>query len=93
MRNNSHYSDLTVPVTDRHLRLLNTSVQWWKVDVIEGFDLTAADIVFSEMMVKEDSVAYLTNSICEGQTIHLGSPSASPVPPSFCNKQDLPQTS
>ena len=72
MRNNSHYEDLTVPTTDRHLRLVNTAVQWWKVDVIEGFDLTAANIVFSEMMVKEDSQAHLTNSICEGQTIHLG---------------------
>ena len=72
MRNNSHYTDLTVPTTDRHLRLLNTAVQWWKVDVIEGFDLTASEIVFSEMMVKEDSAAHLNNSICEGQTIHLG---------------------
>jgi hypothetical protein len=72
MRNNSHYTDLIVPVSDRHLHLLNTSVQWWKVDVIEGFNLTAADLVFSEMMVKQDSEAHLTNSICEGQTIHLG---------------------
>lgn len=72
MQNDSHYDDLTVPVADRHLRLLNTSVTWWKVDVIEGYDLTADSIIFSEMMVKEDSRALLTNSICEGQTIHLG---------------------
>jgi len=72
MQNDSHYDDLTVPIADRHLRLLNTSVTWWKVDVIEGYDLTADSIIFSEMMVKEDSRALLTNSICEGQTIHLG---------------------
>ena len=72
MRNNSHYTDLTVPVADRHLHLLNTSVLWWKVDVIEGFDLTADDIIFSEMMVKQNSEARLSNSVCEGQTIHLG---------------------
>jgi len=72
MQNDSHYDDLTVPIGDRHLRLLNTSVTWWKVDVIEGYDLTADSIIFSEMMVKEDSRALLTNSICEGQTIHLG---------------------
>jgi hypothetical protein len=72
MQNDSHYDDITVPIGDRHLRLLNTSVTWWKVDVIEGYDLTADSIIFSEMMVKEDSRALLTNSICEGQTIHLG---------------------
>jgi hypothetical protein len=72
MQNDSYYDDLTVPVADRHLRLLNTSVTWWKVDVIEGYDLTADSIIFSEMMVKENSRAHLTNSVCEGQTIHLG---------------------
>ncbi|UCG08710.1 MAG: hypothetical protein JSV83_08690 [Desulfobacterales bacterium] len=72
MQNNSYYDDLTIPVADRYLRLLSTSVEWWKVDVIEGFDLTADSIIFSEMMVKDDSRALLTNSICEGQTIHLG---------------------
>jgi hypothetical protein len=72
MQNDSFYDDLTVPVADRHLRLLNTAVTWWKVDVIEGYDLTADSIIFSEMMVKDDSRALLTNSICEGQTIHLG---------------------
>jgi hypothetical protein len=45
---------------------------WWKVDVVEGYDLTADSIIFSEMMVKENSRAHLTHSICEGQTIHLG---------------------
>ncbi|MBW2480729.1 MAG: hypothetical protein JRF38_12125 [Deltaproteobacteria bacterium] len=72
MQNDAYYSDLTVPVADRHLRLMNTSVTWWKVDVIEGHELTADSIIFSEMMVKDDSRALLTNSICEGQTIHLG---------------------
>jgi hypothetical protein len=72
MQNDSYYDDLTVPIADRLLRLLNTSVTWWKVDVIEGYDLTADSIIFSEMMVKDDSRALLTNSICEGQTIHLG---------------------
>ncbi len=72
MQNNAYYNDLTFPISDRHLRLLNTSVTWWKVDVIEGHALTADSIIFSEMMVKENSRALLSNSICEGQTIHLG---------------------
>jgi hypothetical protein len=70
MQNDSYYDDLTVPVADRHLRLMNTAVTWWKVDVIEGHELTADAVIFSEMMVKENSRALLTNSICEG--IHLG---------------------
>jgi hypothetical protein len=72
MRNNSHYDDLIIPVSDRNLHLVNTSVMWWKVDVVEGYGLTADSIIFSEMMVKENSRAHLSRSVCEGQTIHLG---------------------
>jgi hypothetical protein len=72
MRNRSHYDDLTIPVTDRKLRLVNTSVDWWKIDIIESCELRADSLVFSEMMLKESAVGYITNSICEGQTIHLG---------------------
>jgi hypothetical protein len=72
MRNNSHYDDLIIPGSDRNLHLVNTSVMWWKVDVVEGCDLTADSIIFSEMMVRENSRAHLTRSVCEGQTIHLG---------------------
>lgn len=72
MRNRSHYDDLTVPVSDRNLRLVNTSVEWWKVDIIESCELHADSLVFSEMMLKESAVGYISNSICEGQTIHLG---------------------
>lgn len=72
LQNNSHYDDTTVPIADRNLRLINSDVQWWKVDVIEGYDLTADNIIFSEMMVKNTSSVHLTNSICEGQTIHMG---------------------
>ena len=72
MKNRSHYDDLTVPVPDRKLRLVNTKVDWWKIDIIESCELHADSLVFSEMMLKESAVGYITNSICEGQTIHLG---------------------
>lgn len=72
MRNNSYYQDETIPVKDRHFRLINTSVKWWKVDVVDNFYLNADSIIFSEMVLKDNGKAYLTNSICEGQTIHLG---------------------
>ncbi len=71
-RNGSFCDDTTVPVADRTLRLVRTRVQWWKVDVMDGFQLAADSISFSEMMVFGASTARLTNSTCEGQTIHLG---------------------
>ncbi|MCK4337695.1 MAG: fibronectin type III domain-containing protein [Candidatus Aminicenantes bacterium] len=72
MVNDSFYGDTTVPVTDRILRLVNTNVKWWKVDIVDDFELTADSIVFSEMVSKDNAKAYLTNSICQGQTINLG---------------------
>ncbi len=72
MVNDSSYTDTTVPVTDRSLRLIGTHVNWWKVDVVDDFELTADSIVFSEMVTKNNAKAHLTNSTCEGQTIHLG---------------------
>lgn len=72
MKNNSYYKDITIPVEDRRFRLINTSVKWWKVDVRDNFQLHADSIVFSEMVLKDNSSAYLTNAVCEGQTIHLG---------------------
>ncbi len=72
MQNNSYYKDVTIPVKDRNFRLVNTSVKWWKVDVVDDFQLYADSLVFSEMVLKDNGRAYLTNSICEGQTIHVG---------------------
>ena len=72
MKNDSYYVNETIPVQDRNFRLINTSVKWWKVDVVDNFQLNADSIVFSEMVVKDNSRTHLVNSICEGQTIHLG---------------------
>jgi len=64
--------DQVIPADDRFLRLVNTSVAFWKVDVDGEFNLVARDIVFSEMMIKNDAKARVIDSVCEGQTIHLG---------------------
>jgi hypothetical protein len=72
-RNNSSYDDKTfTSVPDRLLRLIRTSVKWWKVDVVDSAHARIDNITFSEMMVKNTARAFVTNSICEGQTIHLG---------------------
>jgi len=72
-RNGSTYDDKTfASVPDRILRMIHTSVQWWKIDVIDGAQARIDSITFSEMMVKDFGAALVTNSICEGQTIHLG---------------------
>jgi hypothetical protein len=71
--NNSSYTDKTfTSVPDRVLRLINTSMKWWKLDVIESAQARFDSVTFAEMMVKNSGRALVTNSICEGQTIHLG---------------------
>lgn len=68
----SHYDDVTIPVSDRRFRLIDTMVKWWKVDTFDSFKLNADGIVFSEMVARDGSQVAMRNSICQGQTIHLG---------------------
>jgi len=60
------------PTPDRYFRLKDTRVNWWKVDVCDTAELHGNGIVFSEMVVRDESRTFLTDSVCEGQTIHLG---------------------
>ena len=72
-QNGQAYDDTTfAALHDRHLRLINTSVKWWKLDVIDSAQARMDRVTFAEMVTKNTARAYLTNSICEGQTIHLG---------------------
>jgi hypothetical protein len=72
-KNRQPHADHTfTSIPDRHLRLINSTVEWWKVDAHENARVIANDIVFSEMMVTGNSRMWITNSTCEGQTIHLG---------------------
>jgi hypothetical protein len=72
-QNRSYYDDKTfASLPDRHLRMIATSVQWWKPDVIENAQARLDNVTFAEMMVKDNARALVTNSICEGETIHLG---------------------
>lgn len=71
--NNQYHADHTfTSIPDRKLRLLNSTVQWWKVDPHENARVIASDIAFSDMMVVDNARMWITNSTCEGQTIHLG---------------------
>ena len=72
-QNRSLYDDKTfTSVPDRMLRLVNTSVDWWKVDAKEEAHAIVDGIVFAEMVAKNNATVLVTNSICEGQTIHVG---------------------
>jgi hypothetical protein len=72
-KNRQYHADHTfTSIPDRNLRLINSTVQWWKVDAHEEAWVRADDLVFSEMMVTDNSRMKITNSTCEGQTIHLG---------------------
>jgi hypothetical protein len=71
--NETRYDDKTfASLHDRHLRLINTHVKWWKLDVIDFAQARMDRVTFAEMVTKNSARAYLTNSICEGQVIHLG---------------------
>ncbi len=71
--NNQYHADHTfTSIPDRQLRLINSTVQWWKVDAHENARVIASDLVFSEMMVVDNARMWISNSTCEGQTIHLG---------------------
>lgn len=71
-KNGEPHDDKTFPLPDRYLRLVNSTVKWWKVEAEEQAHLYANDLRLSEMMVKGDAQVLVTNSIVEGQTIHLG---------------------
>jgi len=72
-RNNSSYDyKVFTSLPDRVLRMINTSVQWWKIDTIDNARARIDQVTFSEMMVKNFGRALVTNSTCEGQTIQLG---------------------
>jgi hypothetical protein len=72
-RNETTYEDKTfASLHDRRLRLVSTHVKWWKLDVIDLAQARMDGVAFSEMVTKSSARAFLTNSICEGQTIHLG---------------------
>lgn len=72
-RNGDYHEDRTfASVPDRHLRLVRSSVKWWKLDVIDLAQARMDGVIFAEMVTKNFARAFLTNSICEGQTIHLG---------------------
>ena len=72
-KNRQFHADHTfTSIPDRQLRLINSTVEWWKVDANENARVLANDIVFSDMMVTDNARMWITNSTCEGQTIHLG---------------------
>jgi hypothetical protein len=72
-RNETTYDDKTfASLHDRRLRLVRTHVKWWKLDVIDLAQARMDGVTFAEMVAKNYARVFLTNSICEGQTIHLG---------------------
>jgi hypothetical protein len=75
VKNNTYYpyaDPIIITNNNRYFRLDNTQVRWLKVDALDGVILKADDIRFSESVTFDTSESYLTNSTCEGQTVHLG---------------------
>ncbi len=72
-KNDTFYADhIFSSAPDRHLHLINTDVAWWKVDPGDDVVFYADDIIIAEMIFGNNAKSYITNSICEGQTVHIG---------------------
>ncbi|MCD4792259.1 MAG: T9SS type A sorting domain-containing protein [Bacteroidales bacterium] len=68
----TYYTDFTVPLPDRHFQLLNSAVYSWQPYALENTVLYIDSCSFGEMMGKNNSVSYITNSVCDGIWQHLG---------------------
>ncbi len=66
------YTDLTVPLPDRHHRLINSAVYSWQPYALEQTVFYIDSCTFGEMMGKGNSVTYATRCTCDGIWLHLG---------------------
>jgi len=64
--NNSRHRDETLNVSDRTLRLIDSSVRAWNFYSFGAARLQVANCIFGEIIAYESSVAVVENSICDG---------------------------
>lgn len=64
--NNSHYTDYTVPLNDRLLRLVNSDVQTWSMYVFDNSKIMIDSCVLGEVGSQSKSVILAKNYVCDG---------------------------
>jgi hypothetical protein len=65
------YSDLIVPLSDRHLEYVNTYAYWWNWYPMENTVFNIDSCVFGEMIGRGNSETYATRCTHDGATISL----------------------
>ncbi|GAI31177.1 unnamed protein product, partial [marine sediment metagenome] len=65
------YSDLIVPLSDRHLEYVNTYAYWWNWYPMENTVFNIDSCIFGEMIGRGNSKTYATRCTHDGATISL----------------------
>ena len=73
IENYVYHSNLTVPLSDRHLEYINTYVYWWNWYPFEDIVFNIDSSSFGEMIGRGNSETYATNCFHDVATIMLGS--------------------
>ena len=64
--NESSHADDIIPIDDRDLHLVNSTVHTWSFYTSGQANVTIENCVFGEVMVMDTSRAWVENSICDG---------------------------
>ena len=75
--NNSSYSDFTAPISDRNLRLINTSVRTWSLYPFDSVRLNVTSCILGEVLTFNQSYVTLSNYFLDGSGGYLGAADSS----------------
>ncbi len=73
----SHYDDWVVPLPERNLRLVNTSIRAWNLYFYGETDLTLKSSIFGECLSADSNKTTLMQTTCDGFGGHIGSSGSS----------------
>ncbi|HTW92278.1 MAG TPA: hypothetical protein VMH22_11275 [bacterium] len=75
--NNQQQTDYTLPLADRHFRLVNTFLGSWNLYPTDSSIFVLESSVFGEMLAMGALKAVIENSICDGSGGYIGAQSTS----------------
>ncbi|MFQ5905375.1 MAG: hypothetical protein ACE5JA_02275, partial [bacterium] len=73
----SHYDDCVVPLPQRYLRLVNTSIRAWNLYFYDNTELTLRNSIFGECLAADSSRPTIMNATCDGFGGHIGASGSS----------------
>jgi len=69
--NGLSYPDYTVPISDRHYHLINSSVQTWNLYADDTTHLNLSSSIFGECIGFTNSYSVIQNAFCDGSGGHI----------------------